>query len=81
MRRIGNGVVSMVSTYFRYMASLKPGLIKLHAGSDIIYMKMLGQSLIVIDKYETAVEILDKRSGIYSSRFVMPVFSREPQNV
>jgi hypothetical protein len=33
-------------------------------------MNVLGQSIIVIDKYETAVELLDKRSGIYSSRFV-----------
>jgi hypothetical protein len=40
------------------------------AGSDIIYVNVLGQSIIVIDKYETAVELLEKRSGIYSSRFV-----------
>jgi hypothetical protein len=33
-------------------------------------MNVLGQSIIVIDKYETAVELLEKRSGIYSSRFV-----------
>ena len=33
-------------------------------------MNVLGQSIIVIDKYEAAVEILEKRSGIYSSRFV-----------
>ena len=52
-------------------------LIELHVGSDTIYMNVLGQSMIVIDKYETAVELLDKRSGIYSSRFVTPIFSRE----
>jgi hypothetical protein len=46
--------------------------IYLHAGSDIIYMNVLGQSIIVIDKYETAVELRDKKSGIYSSRFVTP---------
>jgi hypothetical protein len=33
-------------------------------------MNVLGQSIVVIDKYETAVEILDKRSGQYSSRYV-----------
>ena len=33
-------------------------------------MNVLGQSIIVIDKYETAVELPEKRSGIYSSRFV-----------
>jgi hypothetical protein len=40
-------------------------------------MNVLGQSIVVIDKYETAVELLDKKSGIYSSRFVIPVFSQE----
>ena len=33
-------------------------------------MNVVGQSIIVIDKYEAAVELLEKRSGIYSSRFV-----------
>jgi hypothetical protein len=33
-------------------------------------MNVLGQSIIVIDKYEAAVELLEKRSGLYSSRFV-----------
>jgi hypothetical protein len=31
---------------------------------------VLGRPIIVIDKYETAVELLDKRGGIYSSRYV-----------
>jgi hypothetical protein len=70
MRRIGSGVVSVVIIHFRYMTSLRPSLIELCVGSDIIYMNVLGQSIIVIDKYETAVELLEKRSGIYSSRFV-----------
>ena len=52
------------------MTSLRLNLIELYAGSDIISMNVLGQSIIVIDKYETAVELLEKRSGIYSSRFV-----------
>ena len=67
MRRIGNGVVSMVIIY---MTRLGPSLIELYAGSDIIYANVLRQSIIVIDKYEAAVEILERRSGIYSSRFV-----------
>ena len=60
----------MVIIHFRYMTGLRLNQIELFAGSDIIYMNVLGQSIIVIDKYETAVEILDKRSGIYSSRYV-----------
>ena len=46
-------------------------------------MNVLGQSIVVIDKYETAVELLEKRSGMYSSRFVsvMPLlFSRLTQS-
>jgi hypothetical protein len=43
-------------------------------------MDVLGQSIVVVDKYETAVELLDKRSGIYSSRFVTPVISQEQQD-
>jgi hypothetical protein len=54
----------------RYMTSPRLNQIGLYAGSDTIYMNVLGQSIIVIDKYETAVELLEKRSGIYSSRFV-----------
>jgi hypothetical protein len=57
-------------------------LIKMCAGSDIIYVNVLGQSMIIIDKYETAVELLDKRSGIYSSRFVTPVlFSKASKHI
>jgi hypothetical protein len=52
------------------MISPRLNKIGLYAGSDIMYMNALGQSIIVIDKYETAVELLDKRSGIYSSRFM-----------
>ena len=70
MRRIGSGVVNMVITRSHFMTSLRVSLIGLFAGSDIIYMSVLGQSILVINKYETAVEILDKRSGIYSSRYV-----------
>jgi hypothetical protein len=74
MRRIGSGVVSMVNTHFYCMTTLSLlGLTELYTGSDIIYTNVLGQSLVVIDKYETAIEILDKRSGIYSSRYVFVV--------
>jgi hypothetical protein len=41
------------------------------AGSDIVHVNALGQSLVIIDKYETALDLLDKRSGIYSSRLAI----------
>ena len=60
----------MVIAHFCYRDCLRLSLFDLYIGSDIVYTDVLGQSIIVIDKYETAVEILDKRSGIYSSRYV-----------
>ncbi|KAA1470989.1 cytochrome P450 [Dentipellis sp. KUC8613] len=36
--------------------------------SPIIHLNLAGQETIVINDYETAVELLDKRSSIYSSR-------------
>jgi hypothetical protein len=60
----------MVISYFRYMMGLRLILVYFYEGSDIIYTNVLGRSIIIIDKYETAVELLDKKSGIYSSRYV-----------
>jgi hypothetical protein len=61
----------MVITHFCYMpTSLRLNLVDLDEGSDIVYTNVLGQSIIILDKYETAVELLDKRSGSYSSRYV-----------
>jgi hypothetical protein len=69
----------MVTTHFCYMNSLRLSLVDLYAGSDITYTNVLGQSIIILDKYETAVELLDKRSGSYSSRYasVTPHSSRK----
>jgi hypothetical protein len=36
--------------------------------SDIIHVNALGTSIIILNSYEAAVNLLDKRSGIYSSR-------------
>ena len=60
----------MVVIHIRLMTSPRLNQIEWYAGSDIIYMNVLRRSIVVIDRYETAVEILGKRSGIYSSRFV-----------
>jgi hypothetical protein len=60
-----------------YITSLSFNLIGLYAGSDIIHLSVLGQSVVVINKYETAVEILDKRSGIHSSRYVCCILPQE----
>jgi len=35
---------------------------------DIVYCKLLGQDIVVLNSHETAVELLDKRSANYSDR-------------
>ena len=36
--------------------------------SDIIHVNALGTSIVILNSYEIASNLLDKRSGIYSSR-------------
>ena len=36
--------------------------------SDIIHVNALGTSIVILNSYEVAVNLLDKRSSIYSSR-------------
>ena len=42
--------------------------LKFCADSDIIHVNVLGTSMIILNSYEVATELLDKRSSIYSSR-------------
>ena len=36
--------------------------------SDIIHVNALSTSIVILNSYKVAADILDKRSGIYSSR-------------
>ena len=38
------------------------------AGSDVVYFNALGSHLVVLNKFEAARELLDKKGSIYSSR-------------
>ena len=38
------------------------------AGSDIIHVNALGTSMIILNSYEVATDLLDQRSSTYSSR-------------
>ena len=42
-------------------------IVNLHVG-DVIYFKALGKSIVVLNSVEAAVDLLDKRSSIYSDR-------------
>lgn len=39
-----------------------------HTTGPLIYLNVLGQSIIIVDSYDTARELLDKRSKNYSGR-------------
>ncbi|KAF8975308.1 cytochrome P450 [Cyathus striatus] len=41
--------------------------------TDILYLNVLGTSMIVLDSYEASTELLDKRSTTYSGRSRMPM--------
>ena len=38
------------------------------ADTDIIHLDVAGKSIVVLDSYEAAVELLEKRSKVYSDR-------------
>ena len=40
------------------------------ADSDIIHVNVLGTSMIILNSYKIATDLLDQRSGTYSSRWV-----------
>lgn len=49
-------------------ASSTRHLIICRAGSDVVYFNALGSHLVVLNKFEAARELLDKKGSIYSSR-------------
>jgi hypothetical protein len=38
-------------------------------------LQLPGASIVVLDTYETAVELFERRSSLYSSRWVLPVYA------
>ncbi len=41
-----------------------------HAESDILYLNTAGTSIIILNTYEAAIELLERRSTLYSGRSV-----------
>ena len=41
---------------------------------DIISLRMVDQQLIIVNDYDTAIDLLEKRSSIYSSRTSTPMY-------
>lgn len=44
---------------------------RVRLGSDIISLNVAGTSIIVLDTIEAAMELFEKRSSIYSNRYVL----------
>jgi hypothetical protein len=38
-------------------------------------LQLPGASIVVLDTYETAVELFERRSSLYSSRWVLPMYA------
>jgi len=43
-------------------------------GSDLIYIRGAGMEFVILNSFESMVELLDKKSSIYSSRYVIAAF-------
>src|ERR1700759_692588 len=48
-------------------------LTRTFAGSDVIYLNILGQGIIVLDSSEAIMDLLERRSSIYSDRPKVPM--------
>jgi hypothetical protein len=43
------------------------------SGSDVIYLNILGQGIIILDSPEAIMDLLERRSSIYSDRPKVPM--------
>ncbi|KAL4075734.1 cytochrome P450 [Scleroderma citrinum] len=58
------------------MPSVKPWLIFsewTNKFGDMVHLEILGQHIVVLSSFKTAIELLDKKSSIYSDRPVLPM--------
>jgi hypothetical protein len=57
----------LVDTLCRHLMSLTTRI----TDTDILYLNVAGTSLVVLDSSEAAMELLEKRSSIYSGRSLL----------
>lgn len=69
-----SGQISMVGT-IQPLFHNSNAKVFLPEGSDIIYLNLLGQDVIVLNSLAACRELFDKRSAIYSSRPNMPMIN------
>lgn len=61
----------MVSVPHRRRGLFADGL-----AGDIFYLEILGRKIVIVNSYEIANELMDKRSANYSDRPVFPLFMK-----
>lgn len=44
-----------------------------HIDTDILYLNVAGTNVIILDTLETATDFLEKKSSIYSGRYILPM--------
>ncbi len=47
---------------------------ELHTVGDIFYLEILGRKIVIVNNYDMANELMDKRSANYSDRPLFPLF-------
>ena len=66
------GDVCEMGTRIQYVILIPGPSLSIHlmlcADSDIIHVNALGTSMIILNSYKVATDLLDQRSSIYSSR-------------
>lgn len=58
-------VATVSSTQYTYQSTVP--LRSVDSG-DVVYLKVLGQSIVILSSYEAAYEVMERRSANYSDR-------------
>lgn len=57
--------------YGTFVSAIDIFIMRIHSMStgDVVYLSLLGQSVVVLNSVQATSDLLDRRSGIYSDRF------------
>lgn len=75
----GRGILRVVKDLWwvpLYRAQHCGGVVEHALAGDIFYLEILGRKIVVVNNYEMANELMDKRSANYSDRPVFPLFMK-----
>ena len=62
---------SWAQAYGTFVSAIDIFIMRIHSMStgDVVYLSLLGQSVVVLNSVQATSDLLDRRSGIYSDRF------------